>query len=110
MKLNISQKERENVWLITRTVIKNRKVYKYDSFGNYLCDYDSQTSAEKDNKYSNINRSIKTKNHCKNGFLWGLEKLDRYCFNEKDKRKRIGKFDSSNNLIETYESVKECCQ
>ena len=90
--------------------IKNRKVYKYDSFGNYLCDYDSQTSAEKDNKYSNINRSIKTKKPCKNGFLWGLEKLDRYCFNEKDKRKRIGKFDSSNNLIETYESVKECCQ
>ena len=87
--------------------IKNRKVYKYDSNGNFLQEYESQELAEKLNKGSNITKFIKNKRVDKNGFMWALIKVPNY--NEPDNRsnskKQVGKYDLSGNLITIYESA-----
>ena len=88
--------------------IKNRPVYKYSITGEYLTSYESQADAENDNPNSNITKSIKTKKPCNNGFLWGLEELPKFC-STKSKKIKIGKFDSKNNLIKTWDSIKQCC-
>ena len=89
--------------------IKNRPVFKYSSDGIFIKEYNTQEKAEIENPYSNITRSIKNKKPCSNGFLWALEKLPKYC-STKSKKKKIGKFDLDGNLLETYDSIKECCE
>lgn len=88
--------------------IKLRPVYQYDSNGNFIKSYDSQQAAENENKYSNITKSIKTKKPCCNGYLWGLEQLDMFCSTKSEKRK-IGQYDTKGNLINTFNSIKDCC-
>lgn len=89
------------------THIKNRPVFQYEgSTGEYLKSYRTQTEAEKDNKYSNISKSIKLKTVDKNGFIWSLEKFE--IFNkpkEKQKSKRVGKFDLNGDLVEEYRTI-----
>lgn len=84
--------------------IKDRKVYKYSSEGLFICEYSSQSIAEKENKGSNINTSLKTKKPCKNSFLWHTEKLN--TINQKRTNKKIvGKFTLTENLVKKYESA-----
>lgn len=85
--------------------LRERPVFKYDRNGNFLQEYLTQAEAELDNVGSNITVCIKNKKPCKNGFIWGLEKLDKYC-STKTKRKPIGMFDLKGNLIKTWDSVK----
>lgn len=85
--------------------IQNRKVYKYDINGNFMEEYETQTLAEKRNKYSNITKAIKLKEPCRNGFFWSLQRLPK--LNWKDK-KWVQKYDLEGNYIRGYKFIKEC--
>lgn len=85
---------------------KTRKVYKYSFTGEFMEEYNSQVEACEKNKYSNVAKCIKTKLHCKNGFFWGLEKLDRY--NVYKTPSKVIKYDLEGNLIAYYKSFKAC--
>lgn len=59
--------------------IQNRSVFKYNGkTGEFIEGYNTQTEAEKANKYSNITKSIKLKTPDKNGFMWAIFKTDYY--------------------------------
>lgn len=59
--------------------IQNRPVFKYNGkTGKFIEAYNTQTEAEKANKYSNITKSIKLKTPDKNGFMWAIFKADYY--------------------------------
>lgn len=59
--------------------IQNRPVFKYNGkTGEFIEGYNTQTEAEKANKYSNITKSIKLKTPDKNGFMWAIFKTDYY--------------------------------
>jgi len=59
--------------------IQNRPVFKYNGkTGEFIESYNTQTEAEKANKYSNITKSIKLKTPDKNGFMWAIFKTDYY--------------------------------
>lgn len=87
--------------------ISSRKVFKYLSNGDFICEYNTQLEAEKDNKFSNITKAIKLKQVCENNFLWSIEKLE--CFNKhitiENTKRKVGKFDFNNNLICEYSSA-----
>lgn len=88
--------------------ISNREVFKYDSEGNFLKEYPTQSEAEKDNPGSNITKFIKNKKPDANGFLWSLEKLPKFVQKRNSKKKKVGKFDADDNLLKTWDSVKDC--
>ena len=57
-------------------------------------------------KGSNITKSIKLKSPDKNGFLWGLEKLENYNKPKKlNEKRKVGKFDLTGNLVQEYDSA-----
>lgn len=88
--------------------IKLRPVYKYDSEGKFICGYEHQKDAEKENKYSNICKSIKGKSLDKNGFYWSLEKLEKYNVSTKNKKKKVGMFDENGTLLKVFDSGRQC--
>lgn len=55
--------------------MRQRKVYKYNSDGKFLCEYNTQEEAENFNIGCNINESIKNKTPDKNGNYWSLKLL-----------------------------------
>lgn len=87
--------------------VKNRMVYQYDQNGNFIREYNTQTEASKDNKYSNISKSIRLKSIDKNNFIWSLEKLDVYNHINNEKCYKVGKFNLKGKLIHTYKSQTE---
>lgn len=89
--------------------LATRPVYQYDSEGNFLKEYSNQIEAERENKGSNITSAINHKSVCKNGFLWALEKLPVYC-KTSSKKKRVGMFNTKNELIKEWDSVKNCIE
>lgn len=96
-----------------RTIqISNRKVYKYDSDGNFLQEYDSQKEAEIDNYGSNITKSIKNKSIDFNGFMWSLEKLNNFNSKglSKNSKKQVAQIDDQGNIIKTWESGRQACK
>lgn len=86
-----------------------RPVYQYDAEGNFLREYSNQIEAERENKGSNITSAINHKSVCKNGFLWALEKLPAFCKTNSAKKK-VGMFNTKNELIKEWESVKSCIE
>lgn len=88
--------------------INNREVFKYDTDGNFLQGYESQFQAQEDNPGSNITKAIKNKKPDTNGFLWSLEKLPKFVEKRNSKKKKVGKFDTDGNLLQTWESVSDC--
>lgn len=89
--------------------LATRPVYQYDSEGNFLKEYSNQIVAERENKGSNITSAINHKSVCKNGFLWALEKLPVY-YKTSNKKKRVGMFNTKNELIKEWDSVKNCIE
>lgn len=85
--------------------IQNRPVFKYDVNGNFICSYETQVQAEKANKYSNITKSIKLKQPCRNGFYWTLQKLPKLYWKN---RKWVQVYDSHYKYIRGYKFLKEC--
>lgn len=85
--------------------IQNRPVYKYDINGNFICRYETQTLAEQANKYSNITKSIKLKQACKNGFFWSMQPLPYVKWKD---RKWVQVYDEQGNYIRGYKFVKQC--
>lgn len=86
--------------------VKNRPVYRYEADGNFNKEYATQLEAEKENPNSNISKSIKTKTPDKNGYIWGLVKLDNYNTPHKQNAKRkVGKYTLENELVQVYESA-----
>lgn len=96
----------ENYSKARKTYIENRTVYKYDGVTNlFLQEYEHQIDAEKEYPNSNISKAIKLKQKCHNNFYWSLEKLETYGKNTKHKKRQVGKYDLSGNLVKTYESA-----
>ena len=85
--------------------IQNRKVYKYDLEGNFIKEYNTQVEAEQNNKYSNITKSIKLKQPCKNGFFWSLQRLPKLNWISK---KWVRVYDQEGNYIRGYKFIKKC--
>lgn len=86
--------------------LKTRPVFKYNIDGTFLEEYETQKDAEWNNPNSNITKSIKNKKPCDNGFLWGLEKLEKFC-STKTSKKAVGMFDLDGNILQKWESIKE---
>lgn len=86
--------------------IKTRPVYKYSAIdGNFIQEYKTQLEAECENKNSNISKAIRLKSKDENGFLWSLEKLEKYNSPKFNNKKLVGKFDLNGNLIQKYDSA-----
>lgn len=90
--------------------IKNRPVYKYDKNGNYLQSYQTQEKAEKENKFSNITKSIKFKRLDENNFYWSLELLPKYNVPIKHSAKKVAKLDENGNIIQIWNSSNLCAK
>lgn len=90
--------------------IKNRPVYKYDKDGNYLQSYQTQEKAEKENKFSNITKSIKFKRLDENNFYWSLELLPKYNVPSKHSAKKVAKLDENGNIIQIWNSSNLCAK
>lgn len=92
--------------------IKTRSVYKYDSNGVFLKEYNTQEEAEKENPNSNITRFIKNKRVDANGFMWALIKVPNYNVpdDRSNSKKKVGKYDLEGNLITTYESATQAAK
>lgn len=89
-----------------KTYIENRPIYKYDSDTNLLVqEYEHQIDAEKEYPQSNINKAIKLKQPCVNGFYWSLEKLQTFGKSAHNKKRQVGQYDLSGNLIKIYDSA-----
>ncbi len=89
--------------------IKKRKIYKYNSDGNFIYEYSNQLDAEKENKGSNINKSLKTGDLCKNNFYWHIEKLNNIHVKRSNK-KPVGKYTLEGALVESYKSATEAAR
>ena len=89
-----------------KTYIENRPIYKYDGTTNkFLQEYKHQIDAEKEYPDSNINKAIKLKQLCINNFYWSLEKLDLFGQSIKNKKRQVGQYDLSGNLLKIYDSA-----
>ena len=89
--------------------LKTRAVYKYDSLGNFLEEYSTQKEAEFANPKSNITKSVKNKKPDENGFIWGLEKLEKFCSTQTQKKKVIA-YTLEGDYIKEWESGKACIE
>ena len=91
--------------------IENRPIYKYDGSTNlFLQEYKHQIDAEKEYPESNINKAIKLKQLCANNFYWSLEKLETFGKSTKNKKRQVGQYDLSENLIKVYNSATEAAK
>lgn len=87
---------------------KNRIVYQYSNDGKFFKMYKTQEEAELENKGSNISKAIKSKSLCKNGYYWGLEKLEYYNKKPISKKKMVAKLDNNGIIIQTWNSGRDC--
>lgn len=85
--------------------IQERPVFKYSINGDLMESYDTQVSAEQANKYSNITKSIKLKQACKNGYFWSLQKLPKLSWKN---RLWVQQYDLNNNYIRGWKFKKQC--
>lgn len=90
--------------------LKTRPVFKYDQFGNFLEEYSTQKEAEYKNPGSNITKAIKNKKVDNNNFLWGLEKLEKYCCSTQTKKKKVRAYSLDGSFIKEWESGKACME
>lgn len=92
--------------------IEQRKVFQYNSDGDFLKEYNSQKEAELLNQGSNITKAIKNKSVDFNGFMWSLEKLEKFnCKGiSKNTKKKVGQFDNNGTLIKTWDSARKACK
>jgi hypothetical protein len=60
----------------TECIERRKKVYKYDLSGNYICEYESMSEAEKIEKIKHISSVCLGKLNFSGGFQWKYEKLD----------------------------------
>ena len=90
--------------------IMSRPVYKYNSEGKFIQGYQTQELAEKENKYSNIAKSIRLKSLDKNGFYWSLEKLEYFNKPLIKKPRKVAQIDENGNIIKTWESINSCAK
>lgn len=88
--------------------IKNRPIYQFDSNGDFIKKFNHQYEAEEIYRNSNINLSIKTKTLDINNYYWGIEDVKKYnCTNKNryNSKRKVGKYDLENNLVQVYESA-----
>lgn len=87
--------------------IKSRKIYQYDSEGNFIKEWfylDAMKAFPKDS----INQAIKHKKLTNSGHYWGLQKYEIYNKPIKIQNKKIGKYTLDEKLIKVYNNPSEC--
>ena len=88
--------------------IQERPVYKYDTYGNFLQEYDTQKQAEQLNYNCNITKAIKSKTPDINGNYWALEKLQVYNKHQKTRKRKVAMLDDTGYIQKTWASIAEC--
>lgn len=87
----------------------SRMIYQYDSNGEFLAEY-KQIEAIKKFPHNNIVKALKQKKPDKDGYLWGLVKLNNYFTTNKSKCKKVGKYNLDGNLVKEYSSATEAAK
>ena len=87
--------------------IKSRKIYQYDSDGNFLKEW-NYLEALKQFPKDGINQAIRHKKLTNSGYYWGLQQYEIYNKPIKKQEKRIGKFTMDGDLIKIYKNSAEC--
>lgn len=90
--------------------VKGKKVYQYDLQGNFIKEYKSCNSAEKE---LGVSRGLSTAvklGRIFHGFQWSLEKLDHMSskINIHSGPRKVGQYDLQGNLIKVWNTVTEC--
>ena len=94
-----------NLSIIKSNKFVNRRIFKYNIKGDLMESYDSQVNAELANKYSNITKSIKLKQACRNGYFWSLQKLPKLSWKD---RRWVQRYDLDGNYIRGWKYKKQC--
>lgn len=82
-----------------------RKVFKYDSDGNFLEAYSTQLEAEKAHKGCNISKAIRLKKQDELGNYWMLCKVPNIQKIGSKSARKVGKYSESGELVETFNSA-----
>nr|DAT90288.1 MAG TPA: intron associated endonuclease [Caudoviricetes sp.] len=88
----------------------NSVVYQYDSNGKYLTEFKSTSEACKICGFKSNKISSAIADKCLFGdFYWSWDKVDQLNVNSAKTRKRkVGRYDEEGNLLEVFNSVREC--
>lgn len=87
-----------------------RPVFKYDSEGQFMQEYETQKAAELDNQYCNITNSIKLRQPDINGCYWSLDLVPIYNRPIHRTAKKVAKIDEFGNTLKTWNSSNECAK
>lgn len=87
--------------------IKSRKIYQYDSEGNFLKEW-NYLEALKQFPKDKINQAIRHKKLTNSGYYWGLQQYEIYNKPIKKAMKKIGKFTMDGKLVKIYNNSAEC--
>jgi hypothetical protein len=87
--------------------IKNRKIYQYNSDGEFLKEW-NYLEALKEFPNDGINQAIRHKTLTKSGYFWGLQQYAIYNEPVKKASRKIGKYNKTGELIATYNNASEC--
>lgn len=97
---------------------KNKKVYKYDLDGNFICEYNSMSEAAEyngnPNGFKHISSCCNQKRKSAMGFRWSFILVDKLSNDDKIKRiikHKIAKINpTTNEIIEVFDSPSEAAQ
>ena len=90
----------------------NDPIYQYDLEGNFLRSFKNSKEAKEfcNLKQNRLSNAINLNQSC-GGYFWSWEKVDKLeipkNFNPCKKRK-VGRYDFEGNLLETFDTVREC--
>lgn len=92
--------------------ISSRQVFKYNSNGEFLEEFETQQEAQLKNPHCNITKAIKLKQPDEQGNIWGLEKLKNYNkpSTPKNRKKRVAQIDDYGNILKQWDSARQCAK
>lgn len=90
--------------------ILKRKVYKYNQYGEFIEEYESQKDAEIKNPNCNITNCVKLRIPDINGNYWTIIKVNHYNKPVHRKAKKVGEFNDNGILLRTWESSNKCAK
>lgn len=87
----------------------NEPIYQYDLEGNFLRKFDNSKQAKEfcNMKTNRLSTAINLGSSC-GGYYWSWEKVDKLNVSQKPKARKVGRYDSDGNLLEVFDTVREC--
>lgn len=87
---------------------RNCPIYQYDKNGNFIQEWENETSINKFfEKNANISNAIK-QGRCAQGYQWSYTKVPymKRLENKSGRIRKVGKYDLNGNLIQVFDSVR----